>query len=250
MPVAALYCIALRLESHHQRHPLKSALRKFADAALSTLTRHAAAAGFVILLYDHLLTFEAETADTIGPVGSGLSNIHLTDATYAGWVTIGISNFLVLLRIWAILPHGHRLRAWSIVFFVASQLTSFAVTSWVIVANMIPVLIFDPLVALCSFSSKPNVVGLWVIGLVFEVVVFLTFILTSNKQPTDPIRFIWCGTTVTTTRLIINSRRTAAKEARLRELRMSASYGQQCDPDCTSDTFSESRTEMLPRRSR
>ncbi|KAJ7441298.1 hypothetical protein B0H11DRAFT_2252188 [Mycena galericulata] len=307
------------------------------------VTRYASAAGFVILLYDHLLTFDAEVKyiwsapTSLGKImfltlrymvpaflfvqttlGSGLSNIQLTDAlypprqievlthsprckvwvsimTYAGWITIGISNFLVLMRIWAILPHGHRLRAWSIAFFIASQLTSFAVTTWVIVANLIPVLVFDPLVALCSFSSKPNVVGLWVVGLVFEVVVFVAVCWNTLDRPralgSDPdaavarillrdgiayflilfgfriantviaavspvsslfvvVYFIWCGTTVTTTRLIINSRRTAAKEARLRELRMSASYGQQCDPDFTSDTFSESRTEMLPRRSR
>ncbi|KAJ7693088.1 hypothetical protein B0H17DRAFT_1060732 [Mycena rosella] len=170
-------------------------------------TRYVSAAGFVVLLYDHALTLGDEVeyiwsapstlakilflilrymvplfllAQTI--TRSGIPVIMMSDtvckgwtafSTYAGWLSIMISNFLVLLRIWTMLPRGHRLIIWSIVFFIASQLASFAVTSWV-VARMIPVLVFEPLVGLCTFTHKPEVVWLWVVGFIFEVVVFIT----------------------------------------------------------------------------
>lgn len=37
-----------------------------------------------------------------------------------------------------------------------------------------PVMIYEPFTGLCTFASKPDVKGLWVVGLFFEVVVFLT----------------------------------------------------------------------------
>ncbi|KAJ7478038.1 hypothetical protein B0H11DRAFT_2281210 [Mycena galericulata] len=189
------------------------------------ISRYVGAAGYVLLLYDHVLTLDAEveyiwsapssvakilflilrymvpivlTVETI--LRSGLPVIPMSDnlgaslshfksslksQAYTGWLTIFISNFLVLLRIWTTLPYGHRLKAWSIGFFIVAQLTSFAVTTWVIVANMIPVLVFDALFGLCTFSSKPNVVGLWVVGLAFEVVVFLTVCWTTLYLPRE-----------------------------------------------------------------
>ncbi|KAF8180695.1 hypothetical protein K438DRAFT_1602397, partial [Mycena galopus ATCC 62051] len=102
--------------------------------------------------------------------------------TYVGWLSIVISNFLVLQRIWTTLPRGHRLIRWSRAFFVFMQLASLAVTSWV-VSNMIPVLVFEPTVGLCTFNSKPSVFGLWVPGLVFEVVVFFTVCWNTLDRP-------------------------------------------------------------------
>ncbi|KAJ6543058.1 hypothetical protein B0H19DRAFT_1035468 [Mycena capillaripes] len=261
-------------------------------------TRYLSAAGYVLILYDHLLTLDDEveyvwsapttlakilflilrymvplflTAQTI--TRSGLPIIVMSDVvckawtsitSYAGWLSIAISNFLVLLRIWTTLPRGHRFIPWSLGFFVVMQLTNFAVTTWV-VSNMIPVLVFEPLVGLCTFATKPSVVGLWVPGLVFEVVVFITVCWNTLDRPraleTDSDRyithilfrdgvvyfvilfvlriantiiaivapissifvivfFIWAATTMTTSRLIINSRRAVGQAARLRELQM------------------------------
>ncbi|KAJ7887891.1 hypothetical protein B0H14DRAFT_3127467 [Mycena olivaceomarginata] len=245
------------------------------------ITRYVSAAGLVILLYDHLLTLQDEveyiwsapstvaktlflilrymvpsflTAQTI--TRSGLAAIPMSDVTYAGWLSIVISNFLVLLRIWTTLPRNNRLIGWSIVFFILMQLAGFAVTSWVI-STMIPVLIFEPAAGVCTFSSKPKVFALWVPGLFFEVVVFATTCWKTLDWPRDvedritrilfrdgvayflilfilriahvviaivaPISlifvivfFIWAATTVTTSRLIINSRREAGKAERLR----------------------------------
>ncbi|KAJ7124602.1 hypothetical protein C8R43DRAFT_1135557 [Mycena crocata] len=192
-------------------------------------------------------------------------------AAYAGWLSIVISNFLVLLRIWTTLPRGHRLIRWSIVFFVVVQTASFGVTTWV-VTNMIPVLVFEPFVGLCTFTTKPNVVGLWVVGIIFEIVVFVTVFWNTLDRPramgpdsevavtrmllrdgvayfvllcglrianaviavVAPVSslfvivfFIWAATTLTTNRLIINSRRGVGKAARLREAQLQMAAGRE-----------------------
>ncbi|KAJ7445614.1 hypothetical protein FB451DRAFT_793294 [Mycena latifolia] len=277
-------------------------------------TRYVSVAGFVVLLYDHALTLDDEVKyvwsapSTVAKIlflilrymvplfllaqtitRSGLPVIPISDnvckgwtgfAAYAGWFSIGISNFLVLLRIWAMLPRGHRLIAWSIVFFVVMQAINFAVTTWVVV-KMSEVLVFEPLVGLCTFTRKPNVVGLWVVGLFFEIVVFLTVCWNALDRPralgpdsdaavtrmllrdgfvyfailftlrvantviaiVSPISslfvivfFIWAATTLTTSRLIINARRTAGKAARLRAQQMAATRGERDFTDETEST--------------
>ncbi|KAJ6617195.1 hypothetical protein B0H10DRAFT_1333096 [Mycena sp. CBHHK59/15] len=105
--------------------------------------------------------------------------------TYAGWLSIVISNFLVLLRIWTMLPDGHPLISWSMVFFFVSQTVSFVVTTWVI-TNMIPVLVYNHFVGLCTFTEKPNIAGLWLVGLIFEVVVFITVCWNTLDRPRVP----------------------------------------------------------------
>ncbi|KAJ7777785.1 hypothetical protein B0H14DRAFT_3587215 [Mycena olivaceomarginata] len=196
-------------------------------------TRYLSAAGYVVLLYDHLLTLDDEvkyvwsapgtiakvlfltlrymvplflTGETImvswlsqclmlreppssnKVAGFGLElalpscKTWISLATYAGWFSITMSNFLVLLRIWTTLPRGHRLITWSLVFFLVMQLASLGVTTWVI-SNMIPVLFFDTAGGFCSFSAKPNVAGLWIPGLIFEVVVFLTVCWNALDRP-------------------------------------------------------------------
>ncbi|KAJ7791282.1 hypothetical protein B0H14DRAFT_2535082 [Mycena olivaceomarginata] len=258
-------------------------------------TRYLSAAGYVVLLYDHLLTLDDEvkyvwsapgtiakvlfltlrymvplflTGETITrtgivviPMSDVVCKIWTSLATYAGWFSITMSNFLVLLRIWTTLPRGHRLITWSLVFFIVMQLASLGVTTWVI-SNMIRVLFFDPAAGFCSFSAKPNVAGLWIPGLIFEVVVFMTVCWNALDRPralgTDSethitqilfrdgviyfiilfvlrvsntvlalvapvslifvaVYFIWAATTITTSRLIINSRRAVAEAEQRRE---------------------------------
>ncbi|KAJ7364753.1 hypothetical protein DFH08DRAFT_930536 [Mycena albidolilacea] len=184
----------------------------------------------------------------------------ISPQTYAGWLSILISNFLILLRIWTTIPRAHTLIRWSLVFFVLMQIANFIVTTWVI-STMIPVLIFDHAAGLCSFSSKPKVFALWAPGLLFEVVVFVMVCWNTLDRPralgadtnarmtrvfvrdgliyfailfilrvantviaiVAPISmifvvvfFIWAATTLTTSRLIINSRREAGTAERLR----------------------------------
>ncbi|KAF7351580.1 hypothetical protein MSAN_01590500 [Mycena sanguinolenta] len=170
-------------------------------------SRYVSVAGYVVLLYDHLLTLDDEveyvwkadntvakvlflilrymvplflTGETI--TRSGLSVISMSDVTYAGWISICISNFLVLLRIWTTLPRGHRLVVWSLWFYVAMQLVGLGVTTWVI-RNFIPVLYFDSAVGFCSFSTKPSVAWLWMPGLIFEVTVFVAVCWNALDRP-------------------------------------------------------------------
>ncbi|KAJ6535904.1 hypothetical protein DFH09DRAFT_97645 [Mycena vulgaris] len=179
------------------------------------VTRYISAAGHVVLLYDHVLTFDDEVEyiwsapNTLAKIlflilrytvpffltvqiitRSGIPVIPMSDTvckgytaftSYMGWLSIAISNFLVLLRIWTTLPRGHRLIAWSLAFFVITQLVSFGVNSWVIV-EMIRVLVYSP-IGLCTFTTKPDVVGLWVAGLAFEVVVFIMVCWNNLDRP-------------------------------------------------------------------
>ncbi|KAJ6464360.1 hypothetical protein C8R45DRAFT_1023812 [Mycena sanguinolenta] len=261
-------------------------------------SRYVSVAGYVVLLYDHLLTLDDEVEyiwranNTVAKIlflilrylvplfltgeaitRSGLAVVPMSDvvrrsygfihpSVYAGLVSIAISNFLVLLRIWTTLPRGHLLVVRSLWFFIVMQLVGLAVTTWVI-TNMIPVLYFDASVGFCSFSSKPKVAGLWIPGLIFEVVVFVTVCWNALDRPralgTDSeahitrmlfrdgityfivslriantvlafvapvslifvvVYFIWATTTVTTSRLIINSRREGGEAKGRRELQM------------------------------
>ncbi|KAJ7458840.1 hypothetical protein FB451DRAFT_1563735 [Mycena latifolia] len=292
------------------------------------ITRYVSAAGFVVLLYDHVLTLADEVEyvwsapSTVAKIlflilrymvplfllgqtitRSGLPVIPISDnvckwwtafATYTGWLSIVISNFLVLLRIWAMLPRGHRLITWSIMFFFVVQAISFTVTTWVVV-KMTEVLVFEPLVGLCTFARKPNVVGLWVVGLFFEVVVFLTVCWNTLDRPralgpasdaavtrmllrdgfvyfailftlrvantiiaiVSPVSslfvivfFIWSATTLTTSRLIINSRRTAGKAERRRAQQMAATTGEMefMDETDSTDGTRESFSAAYPLR--
>ncbi|KAJ7786382.1 hypothetical protein B0H16DRAFT_1490252 [Mycena metata] len=224
-----------------------------------------------VLLYDHLLTLPDEVefvwpAKNTGPkvlflvfrymvpcfivvnttLFSGVSHLNMSTAVgwlgfsvYLGCFCILVSNFLVLLRIYTLIPRRHKLVAWTFCFWIVVQVASLAVATWTVV-GMIP-LIFSSNGS-CVFSARPNVSGLWVVGLAFEVVIFGVICWnaarsrsTSNDSDVatmlfrDVLRvantviavvaplpllfvgvfFIWAAATLTTSRLIINSRKTA-----------------------------------------
>ncbi|KAJ7885224.1 hypothetical protein B0H13DRAFT_2343301 [Mycena leptocephala] len=194
---------------------------------------------FLILRYMVPIFMMVETITRSGLPVIAMSDVEQVTpgltafATYAGWLSIVISKFLVLLCIWTTLPRGHQLIAWSLAFFIFMQLASFSVTTWV-VSNMIPVLVFEPFVGVCTFTTKPSMFGPWVVGLAFEVVVFVTMLFRDGvvyflilfvlriantviavvapiSQLFVIVFFIWATTTLMTSRLIINSRRQAAK---------------------------------------
>ncbi|KAJ7481354.1 hypothetical protein B0H11DRAFT_2419488 [Mycena galericulata] len=313
-------------------------------------TRYVTAAGFVVLLYDHLLTLDAEVryiwsaptslakvlflimrvmvpiflavqitcvwappffimecaesvhssikAPDYSDTEIGVQGVDFRRAqTYAGWLSIVISNFLVLMRIWTTLPDGHKLRACchdvdshrkhdshvDYDFFYSIYL-------------MYPsaVLIFDPLVGLCTFSSKPNIVWLWVAGLVYEVIVFVTLFWNTLDRPramgTDTaitrvlirdgivyflllsglrvantviaavspvsslfiiVFSVWAGTTLVTSRLILNARRAAGKPTEATQLQMTeAQNSDQCQWESTWYPFPHTWMISLPRLSR
>ncbi|KAJ7201900.1 hypothetical protein GGX14DRAFT_571163 [Mycena pura] len=189
-------------------------------------------------------------------------------SSYGAWLSISITDFLVLLRICTLLPREHRMVPWSFVFFAFVQITNFACTTWA-VHNMLRASFFEPRLGVCTFTSKPNVVGFWIVGIVFEVVVFaampyvcqqrarnnsdasadayagvqhvllrdscvyllllivrmyissVTAVLRLSSTViaiTEPVSllgvitfFVWAATTLTTSQMIIHSRRAAVK---------------------------------------
>nr|GAT56014.1 predicted protein [Mycena chlorophos] len=267
------------------------------------ITKYFGAVGLTVLLYDHLLTFvdEVEFVWTarlsfpkliflairyLVPTVLGIYNAFLSGFTdlkwttqvcrawislgmMLGWFTIGLSNFLVLLRIYAIIPRRHQLVVPTFIFFIVIRATSFAVDVWTVV-EMVPLIQFNDTVQSCEFSSRPNLAGLWVAGLAFEVVIFCVMWwntlsrprnLEANEQVTKMLQHdgivyfvlltslritntvlsivapatllfvgvfvIWAGTTIVTSRLVINSRKAttvsiaeAEDGQRLREVRV------------------------------
>ncbi|KAJ7038138.1 hypothetical protein C8F04DRAFT_1256165 [Mycena alexandri] len=240
---------------------LKAIITALEDIQIS---RYVGATGVVVLLYDHLLTLPDEIefvwpAKNTGPKILFLlfrymvpffilintsrpaqrviayNDVHRV-ASPSSWLSQKL-----LLRIYTLIPRRHKLVAWTFCFWVVVQVTSLAVATWTVV-GMIP-LIFSSNGS-CAFTARPNVSGLWVVGLAFEVVRSLRYytqvlfalrlantviavvaplpllfvgVLYVHFPLAMPLKllnqhvrsFIWAAATLTTSRLIINSRKTA-----------------------------------------
>jgi len=171
-------------------------------------SRYVSGAGLVVLLYDHILTFDQElqsiwhtkmtwskllflfnrymvpiamllrTNDFSGIALPVLSNTYcrwsIGTVTILGILTIGISNFLVLLRLWMLWDRNSRLMYWTGIAFLTAQIAAFIVAGFV-VRSLLPFVVFEPTFHACLIEEKPrvNVGGLWVPGLAFEVMVFV-----------------------------------------------------------------------------
>jgi len=170
-------------------------------------SRYVSGAGLVVLLYDHMLTFDQElqliwhtkmtwpkllflfnrymvpiamllrTNDLSGIALPVLSNTYckwsVGTTTILGILTIGISNLLVLLRLWMIWDRNARLMYWTGFAFLMAQIVAFIVAGFV-VRFTLPFVVFNPDFHACLIEEKPriNVGSLWVPGLAFEVMVF------------------------------------------------------------------------------
>lgn len=244
-------------------------------------SRYLSAAGLVFMLYDHLLTFGDEveyvwssrwtlpkglflfvrylvpTAMIINSYQmSGLSQMILPDifcvvwlcvAAYLGLITIAISNFIVLLRLWVLWDRNRRLMAWTILYYVLTQIATIA-CSTIVIGKMIPAISFQKTLGICILSDRAHIALFWAPGIFFEVMVFITTFWNAVGRPQDrnspfvkamyrdglayfmilfslrmtnlllalfaPLSliflgcfFIWASTTVTLTRLVLNLRR-------------------------------------------
>ncbi|EPQ54345.1 hypothetical protein GLOTRDRAFT_111644 [Gloeophyllum trabeum ATCC 11539] len=181
-------------------------------------TRYLSAAGLVVLLWDHLLTFEDEVEFVwkaewavpkvlflglryIVPVMliintyqmSGLVTHHLSDtvckvwlslAIYMGMISIAIGNFLVLLRLWILWDRKRALVYSTLLIFVLTQLAAIG-TMTAMVVRLLPVLYFDELIDMCALGTKINVLWLWLPGIIFEVMVFTTVCWNAIDRPTS-----------------------------------------------------------------
>ncbi|KAG0696334.1 hypothetical protein DFH29DRAFT_209326 [Suillus ampliporus] len=242
-------------------------------------SQYVSAAGLVVLLWDHLLTFHDEVeliwrAPLSFPKLLFLFNryvvpaslivltydITLSDSVCLTWfgvgvvvgmVSIGTSNFLVLLRLWVLWDRRTRLVLATLILFMLTQTTSLVFTAY-IVSTMLPFMVFEPYLHVCMLKEKVDLAILWAPGIVFEVMVFIMTWWNALDRPLPQhakmakvmyrdgstyffvlfalrlvnlvlsiaaplsltflgIFFIWSACSVTLTRLIMNLRRVTAE---------------------------------------
>ncbi|KAF8839976.1 hypothetical protein BDN67DRAFT_969216 [Paxillus ammoniavirescens] len=179
-------------------------------------SQYLSAAGLVILLWDHLLTFQDEVqliwqaklsvpkvlflfnryavpiamiVQTQGFSGIGHAELSSTFckawfaiAVFIGMTSIAVSNFLVLLRLWALWDRSPQLMLWTLSLFILTQMVSLAFTGYVIHTS-IPTLISAPILDGCTLNSKPPFAMLWSPGIAFEVMVFVTTFWNACDRP-------------------------------------------------------------------
>ncbi|KAG2098103.1 hypothetical protein BD769DRAFT_1513480 [Suillus cothurnatus] len=250
-------------------------------------SQYVGAAGLVVLLWDHFLTIHDEVeliwrARLSFPkllflfnryvvptcliiltyATSGFTQDILSDSFCQTWfgvgiavgmVSIGTSNFLILLRLWVLWDRKRRLVLVTLPLFLITQITAIVCMTYV-VSSMMPLVVFEPYLHSCLLTRKVNFVILWTPGIVFEFMIFITTWWNALDQPlpqhakmakvlyrdgsiyffvlfglrllnlvlsiVSPLSlvllgvfFIWSACNVTLTRLIINLRRAAAAEA-------------------------------------
>ncbi|KAG2064738.1 hypothetical protein BDR04DRAFT_955331, partial [Suillus decipiens] len=100
-----------------------------------------------------------------------------------GMVSIGTSNFLILLRLWVLWDRRTRLVIVTLPLFLITQITAIVCTTYV-VSSMMPFMIFEPYLQSCMLTQKVNFVVLWAPGvIVFEVMIFITTWWNALDQP-------------------------------------------------------------------
>ncbi|KAF8201079.1 hypothetical protein K438DRAFT_2015469 [Mycena galopus ATCC 62051] len=246
------------------------------------MIRLVSAAGLVILLYDHLLTLPDEvryiwpaqlTSSKVLFLGmryivpwvmightlqiSGISHIPLPDpvckawysiAIVLGWLTLGINDWLVLLRLWVLWDRNRSFIICTLLVFLVANI-SVLVLSIIDFVKIIPRLYFDPTIAVCVLDTSLHTFRvLWLPGLSFQCVMvlgiawkimarphmslnlirdgylFFLLLFASNllnaifvltARPTLNlvlVFFMWCLTTTTTCRMILSLRRSSSRE--------------------------------------
>jgi len=180
--------------------------------------QYVTAAGLVMLLYDHMLTFDQEVQliwstkltlpsllflfnRYVVPVAmiirtkdlSGIATQILSDnyckwsigiATILGLVTIGISNILVLLRLWVVWDGNKQLMYWTGAACFTSLAAGFLVAGFVFPVAL-PYIVYNQHFHACLLVQTPrvNVGYLWLPGLVFEVIVFFVVFWDALERP-------------------------------------------------------------------
>ncbi|KAJ7083731.1 hypothetical protein B0H15DRAFT_850504 [Mycena belliarum] len=245
------------------------------------LTRYTGAAGLTILLYDHLLSLADErrliwsakfTSSkflflamryivpgmmiTQSVQLAGLSNVSLTDkfckiwmslAVIVAWVTFAINNWLVLLRLWVLWDRNRTVIICTLLLFISTQATTL-VLAWLRVAEMLPTLLFNRPLQLCSLSAPSDIGYMWLPGLSFEFVMLVAlgyevlsrprtlaglqrdgygyflclfalslantiiFLVARLSLAFSAFFFTWCFATTTTCRMILNLRRSSESQ--------------------------------------
>jgi len=93
-------------------------------------------------------------------------------------VSIAISNFLILLRLWALWDRDRHLMAWTGLAYFLTQIGN-AVALGLTVDSLFQLSAYSPMVHACVLTAKGGLhdAGLWIPGLFFEVAVFISLFL-------------------------------------------------------------------------
>ncbi|KAJ7768411.1 hypothetical protein B0H16DRAFT_1785412 [Mycena metata] len=152
-----------------------------------TVVRFVSAAGLVILLYDHVLSFPQEVRyiwsaqHTSGKwaflilrygIGhtiqlSGLSAVTLSDKIILGWVTIAINNWLVLLRLWVLWDRHRIFIASTFLVFFVTQITTLILACLGFV-HILPGLTFEPILQICILTDLSTLRVVWIPAVIFQ----------------------------------------------------------------------------------
>ncbi|KIK65122.1 hypothetical protein GYMLUDRAFT_39511 [Collybiopsis luxurians FD-317 M1] len=171
---------------------------------------------------------------------SGIANTDVTDALMLGVLSIGMGNFLVMLHVWNLWERRQNLIFGSLILFAITQIAN--LTCGVItVINVIPIVSFSPILKSCTLARKTSLVYIWAPGLLFELAMFSAVFWNAASRPRTiqtefskvlhrdgiayfalsliflAVFFVWCSTTVTVSRLVLQLRRVSVEKARKRE---------------------------------
>ncbi|KAG1782189.1 hypothetical protein EV702DRAFT_512201 [Suillus placidus] len=226
----------------------------FTSAELQNLraSQYFSAAGLVILLWDHFLTVHDEVeliwrARWSLPKLLFLFNRYVVPACLiiftdqwvlrrhffrfgicqtwfgvgivVGMVSIGTSNFLILLRLWVLWDRKTRLVLVTLPLFLVTQITAIVCTAYV-VSSMMPLVVFEPYLHSCILTQKHAKMAkvMYRDGSIYFFVLFGLRVLNLVLSIVSPLSlmflgvfFIWSACNVTLTRLIMNLRRAAAE---------------------------------------
>lgn len=178
--------------------------------------QYVAASGFVILLYDHLLTFSDEVRliwqakctvakllflynRYVVPISmliqtvsySGVGGVVLSDQFCKQWgataftfgvVSIATSDFMVLLRLWVIWDRRIKLVVWTMFLFILSVIATGILLGFLI-SHIITTIAFDPSMHICKVSSELHMGRVWAPGVASQIVVFVTALWNAYDKP-------------------------------------------------------------------
>ncbi|KAK0431205.1 hypothetical protein EV421DRAFT_197486 [Armillaria borealis] len=239
-------------------------------------SRYASIAGYVLMLYDHILTFDEEVrfiwaAPWTLPKAlfliiryfvpafvlihlcqlTGLST--LSDMASMGIITIAIGNFLALMHIWNLWERDGRLMILTSCLFVATQIANIICLTFSLV-HITESVYFNSTFSTCMLTDRHSAGIIWAPGVAFEAVIFSALFWNALSRPryleddftkilyrdgfayilvvfvlrlmnlilsfVAPLSliflgifFIWCSTTMTVTRLVLNVAGMAEKRA-------------------------------------
>ncbi|KAF8479435.1 hypothetical protein JB92DRAFT_3102217 [Gautieria morchelliformis] len=192
---------------------------EISDYATLTWSRYACMAAFVLLLWDHVLTFKHEV-QYIWPsraivvkwmflinrylvcvilgfnlhTQSGISTAGLTDNVCKGWimvvfglgcVSVAISHWLVLLKLWKLWDGNRVLVVRSIVIYALLQFGS--ISFWALTAQeALPTTHFSQRTRMCALSMRPRFLTefyAWVLA--FEILAYVMVCYNSLSRPRE-----------------------------------------------------------------